>query len=337
MSFVDELRSSRTGKTSVLHEFLTNYAPTQPRVHAFVEGDDDVVFYKTVLEAKVDRKHRVYMYQCAGKANVFAAFGEIVKRFPACRTTMFFVDKDIDDILGRLWPTDPRIFVTDTYSIENYLVGRESLIILTNNFVQCRDVSFDTTLLLQQFDRELKRFHKLVTPLMALITYAKRSAMRPNVSNIQLRELFVLSVDCRPRVRSGDRLAYVCKAAGIVIPPAAVNRVIEIVQELERLPAKRYVRGKFEIWFFVEFFKSLTAQMEAAASEVGGKVKLRSPIEHGNITSALAARIQVPENLERFLQVNLPGDPVLPQTPASGNIEALLSRLRNVIFRFFKF
>jgi hypothetical protein len=337
MSFVDELRSSRAGKTPVVHEFLTNYSPRQPRLHAFVEGDDDVVFYKTVLQARVDVRHRIYVYQCAGKANVFAAFDDIVRRFPECRTIMFFVDKDIDDILGRPWPTDPRIFVTDTYSIENYLVSREALMILINNFVQFRDVSFTTDVILEQFDRELERFHKLATPLMALITYAKRSAMRPNLNNVQLRELFVLSIDCRPRVRPGDRLAYFCRAAGIAIPQGAIGRVTEIAQELRRLPPKRYVRGKFEIWFLVEFFKALLAQMESAAREVGGKLKLRSPVEHGNITSTLAGRIQVPEQLDRFLRVNLPAQNGSQRASSSVDASGLLLRLRRIIYKILKF
>lgn len=315
MSFVEELRRARTGATPILHEFLTNYDPELPRIHAFVEGDDDVVFYKTVLQARVKGKRRVYTYRCGGKERVYEAFRQVVARFSKCRGTLFFVDKDLDDILGRPWPTDPRIFVTDVYSVENYVVSPSALAILLNEFVSFRGVHFDIEVLLRQFEKELLRFHKLLTPLMALITWSRRLGLRPNLENLRLGQLFDFSAEGRVRVSRLDRLEYVCRTAGITVPGSAKERISETTEELKRLPPKRFVRGRFEIWFFVEFFKRLIAQLERSALEVTGKVRLRSPIEHGNILPILAGRIEIPEILDRFLSVHL--SPIEGDRPAS--------------------
>jgi hypothetical protein len=72
------------------------------RVHAFFEGHDDEVFYRRFLEQYVAAGSRLYGYRCDGKQRVYEAFSQITARYPAIRSVLFFVDKDLDDILGLL-------------------------------------------------------------------------------------------------------------------------------------------------------------------------------------------------------------------------------------------
>ena len=82
MSFAEDLKQARAGRTPVLHEFLTNYSPTQARLHAFVEGDEDLVFYKIVLENYAAGKHKLYVYRCGGKARVYEIFDQNHQEIP---------------------------------------------------------------------------------------------------------------------------------------------------------------------------------------------------------------------------------------------------------------
>src|SRR5882672_6397787 len=154
MSFVEELRKSREGRTTALHEFWTNFDPKQPRFHAFFEGHADIVFYKPLIQRHTEAHGRLFTYRCEGKSLVYDAFKAITGRHPNCRGVLFFVDKDIDDIIGEPWPTDPRIYVTDVYSIENYLVCREALRRVIDDLINVRKVAFDMTVSLDHFDRE---------------------------------------------------------------------------------------------------------------------------------------------------------------------------------------
>ena len=247
MSFVDDLKTARSGRTTVLHEFWTNYDPNRPRVHIFLEGHDDVVFYKSILEKYLEGKRPVYAYRCDGKQHVYDAFGQITAKLPHSRQILFFVDKDIDDILGQPWPTDPRIFVTDVYSIENYLVSRDAVSRFIDNFIQFRNVAFQRDAVLDQFDQQLSKFHRLVTPLMAWIIYSRRQGQKPNLSNISLSELFALSEECSIKVRPGERAEYLTRVTAVTFPLRVSSRMLQIVNELKRLPPKRFIRGKMRV------------------------------------------------------------------------------------------
>ena len=334
MSFVDELKKARTGRIPVLHEFLTNYNPGEQRLHAFVEGDDDLVFYRVVLSNQVRDRKSVYLYRCDGKARVYEMFAEVTRRFPDCRSTLFFVDKDVDDILGQPWPTDPRIFVTDVYSVENYIVSSEVLARIIEEFIEFRDVKFESEALMKQFDLELARFHKLVVPLMAWIVFVRRAGMRPNLANIQLRELFAFSSDCRVRIKPGERHDNLCQTTGIKAPKGTLTRVREVAEELKRLPPKRYVRGKFELWFFVEFLKHLLTHLQNSAVGTGGRVRLRIPLEHSNIVALMSGRISAPPSLDLFLRVHLSPEEKADQTPSVSKKSFWVS-IGDIVLRFF--
>src|SRR5712692_6370908 len=98
MSFVDLLRQSRSRPVSVFHKFLVSYEPNGMRTHAFVEGFPDLAFYRNYIEQYVDAGS-LRMYNCEGKASVYQTYAKVVERFPRCRRVVFFVDKDLDDIL----------------------------------------------------------------------------------------------------------------------------------------------------------------------------------------------------------------------------------------------
>src|SRR5579859_6672520 len=110
MSFASLLRESRSSPAALLHKFLNNYDPNQPGVYAFVEGDPDRSFFRAHIERHLADGKRLYVYNCEGKRKVFDAYVKITERHPRCRNVLFFTDKDVDDLTGRVWPTDPRIF-----------------------------------------------------------------------------------------------------------------------------------------------------------------------------------------------------------------------------------
>src|SRR5215469_6281732 len=190
MSFIEVLRKSRSTPTAVLHQFLTSYDPNEPRLYVFVEGEPDKSFYKMLIERFLKGSRRLYVYNCQGKRNVYDAWAKVTARHPTCRNVLFFVDKDIDDIIGQVWPTDPRIFVTDVYSVENYLVRREALEHYITSFVTVRRVSFDLAGILAEFDKSLSQYHQIITPISAWIVVMRRQAFRVLLANVRLDQLF---------------------------------------------------------------------------------------------------------------------------------------------------
>jgi hypothetical protein len=305
MTFIDDLRMARSGRTAVLHEFLLRYDPKQRKLHAFFEGYEDIPFYSGLIEQRLPQGDRLVTYRCGGKREVYELFHSVVQRYPKIKEALFFVDKDLDDILGEPWPTDPRIFVTDTYSIENYLVSTEVFARLCRDSLQMKRVEFPAERMVAQFERQLAMFQRLAIPLMAWIVAVRRSGQRPVLNDVNMGELFGVSIDCCVCVKSHGRLRYLARVTGVLKAPGGLRQFLQIARELKRIPAKRIVRGKFEAWFFVEFWKSLIAQMRALAKEAGGDVAVSVQLERSNFVHILAGRMVVPECLERFLALHL--------------------------------
>src|SRR6185437_11023641 len=145
------------------------------RLHAFFEGHEDCVFFRFFLRRIEDRGWRLYTYRCEGKSKVYEAFENIIRRMPNVSHALFFVDKDLDDILGTPWATDPRIYVTDVYSIENYLVTAAVLQSFVRDCVRSNFVGFDIDVIGTEFDAQLAKFHRKMLPVMAWILIARRA------------------------------------------------------------------------------------------------------------------------------------------------------------------
>jgi hypothetical protein len=291
----------------VLHEFWTQYDPRQSRVHAFFEGHDDVVFFSPHIEKRLPEGFRLFTYRCEGKPRVMDVFTEITKRAPDIRLTLFFVDKDLDDILGAPWPTDPRVFVTDVYSIENYLVSTQVLRRLLRDSIRLTGVSFNEDVIIAQFESQLRSFQERMLVLMAWILVIRRNGGRPNLSNLDLGAMWRISDDGQTCYVTGSRVHTLSRSTGVTLPRDSTRRLREALRELRRMPAKRIVRGKFEGWFFVEFWKRLIAQLRTLAAEEHGKVNIKIALTHTSLVTTLASYVDTPRPLDLFLQAHLAG------------------------------
>lgn len=335
MTFIDDLRLARSGRTAVLHEFLTRYDPRRRSLHAFFEGHEDIAFYCGFIERRLRSGTRLVSYNCGGKRQVYELFEAVVTRYPDIREALFFVDKDVDDILGEPWPTDPRIFVTDVYSVENYLVSQVAFERLYRDSVKLRRVEFPSHKIADQFQRQLAVFHSLTIPLMAWIVVVRRSGRRPNLSDVNLGELFRFSADCSIHAKSAGRSRYMEHVTGTQGLAVQLRSLLQTARELRRMPAKRTVRGKFEAWFFVEFWKNLVGGLRALAKEVNGDVAVSVQLERSNIVQVLAGRVDAPVSLGRFLTLHLSASEAPPVAQEVSRAQARMKRGILSILRLF--
>lgn len=190
MSYLDILRKAKSSRISVFHKFLTNYDPNSGRLYSFVEGDADEAFYRAQVQKYIPDDRLIYTYNCEGKAGVAQAYADVVKRYPHCERVLFFMDKDVDDIVGVQWPSDPRLFVTECYSVENYIINKQALSRYFKDYVKVRKVDVDVDKALETFEKDLAHFHKLMVPVMAWIVIMKRAGVRVILNDVNPGELF---------------------------------------------------------------------------------------------------------------------------------------------------
>jgi hypothetical protein len=329
MSFVDVLRQSRSTPTSLLHQFLTSYDPSEPRVYAFVEGDPDRAFYRAFIEQRLGSR-RLYIFNCEGKRRVFDAYEKVTQRHPECRNVLFFVDKDLDDLVGQTWPNDPRIFVTEWYSVENYLANRRTVDRYFADFLKLRRVTLDLDGVSAQFDSSLADFHRAVKPLMCWIIAMRRFGESVTLSDLKLDKLFKFNGDRVIRIRADAPMSYVYRATQTSPPVNLWRQIRRVRKELDRQDSKRYIRGKFEAWFLVEFVKRVIADLVTVAAESNGSVSIATPLHESNFVQILVRGIQVPASLDSFLRFHLETaqTPAMPEQPGVGaRLMGFLSRV----------
>ncbi len=301
MSFTDLLRNARSSRGTVVHKFLTNYDPNSDRLFAFVEGDADEVFYRAQIQKYVPDQRQIYLYNCEGKQGVCNAYEDIVGRYPKCERVLFFLDKDLDDLVSARWPADPRIFTTECYSIENYVVSMESLSRYFKDFVKIRRVEIDLDTVLVHFDDGLNTFHRLMLPVMAWIVVVRRSGARVNLQDVNPGLLFQVSDEGTYRKQKRGIVAYLCRVGQVGPGIASWKLLRRAFIELRRLPAKSYVRGKFEAWWFIEFGQRVLEGVIRVAQESHGSVKVTAHLNIGAFIQLLAAGTQTPAPLDKFL------------------------------------
>jgi hypothetical protein len=330
MSFTDLLRKARSSRIAMFHKFLTNYDPNSKRVYAFVEGDADEAFYRGQIQKYVLDQRLVYTYNCEGKSGVADAYTDIVRKYPNCERVLFFLDKDVDDIVGVRWPSDPRIFVTDCYSIENYVVDKQALSRYFKDYVKIRKIEVDVDTVLEQFEADLAYFHKMMLPVMAWIVIMRRNRCRVNLQDIDPGELFRVTDDGSSRKPRRFAIAYLTRVTQATAPSPTWAHLRVTCKELKRLPAKTYVRGKFEAWWFAEFGRRILEGVQRVVTESGGSIKTSMPLHPNTFIQLLAAGIATPDSLDAFLSFHTRRGPA-QGTSDSGQADGILQRIAKII------
>jgi hypothetical protein len=309
MSFVDELRKNRKTSSTAFLRFLQNQSPNS--VHVFVEGDDDPSFYRNALNRYCKDNHNIHYHECGGKAQVYRTRETIQKReevpdWAQSMILIYFVDKDLSDILAEDYPNEADIFVTDYYSIENYLVSETMLeIVLTDLFNFYSGEKPDIAAIRQRFHTELQRFYEYVEEIMLWGIYHKRIGSAFSFSDIKLHHFLEIGTDLSLKtiVDTHEWIASLDDMCQIVTDSQFQNQTPELKKIISNREPKHYIRGKFEIWFLVKFLQRLASVLKTDVN-----ISLRYSqglMGERDIVKTLGPRFHpFPERLHSFLKHN---------------------------------
>jgi len=113
----------------------------------------------------------------------------------------------------------------------------------------------------------------------------------------------------------------------ISLAPGILRQVRRNCGELRRLEAKRYIRGKFEGWFLVQFIKRLVEALSAVARQSGGSISVVVPLEDSNYVQVLASCLSVPNSLATFLAFHIRAHQQPSSEPRQGWLVTFLKQL----------
>jgi len=258
---IDEFRNERESPASAYFQFLRNLkSQANNDIHAFFEGRDDRSFYMNFVY-RFSNNQDVYTYLCQNKKGVYETYGKTLKSHYRA-ITLFFVDKDHSDILAEKWEQSSNIYVTDLYSIENYLVSAYMLERVWRELFRFSGIMEFNSRHRAKFDEELKRFYQFTTPLMAWVICLKRQGKSPVINNISISRFFnitkELTLEWKNEVQQTSKSISLLETLCREKTPEegfAIKSMVE--RELLVFHPKSYIRGKLELQFFVKFVNTL--------------------------------------------------------------------------------
>jgi hypothetical protein len=228
----------------------------------------------------------------------------------ALRQSLFFVDKDHTDIMGLAPSAEPQVFQTSHYSIENYLVSEETFSGYWSEILHLDTHDERKAAHWARFQNAYEEFVPRLCTLMALVLIGRGIDERPprklNLNNARLELVFDLNFESgRCAYRPGAGQHFVVATNAVEYPSQQVTALKSIIlRHLGHRPPKTFIRGKYELWFFVKFLQA-TAQMLSSrrlAKESGlRRATPKVALTQEAAVELLAGRASCPADLQQFL------------------------------------
>ena len=303
------LAKEALASNAILHEFRVLWRPDSGELHVFLEGDDDCIFYLPEVRRRVPGGD-VQVYVCDGKPKL-REVRELVAKIPdAYGSCVFFFDRDYDDCLGRQVPEDDRTYLTDGYSIENYVCTDTALQILLTDYMRLSRADPYFAAIEADMTKIEEVFVENMLCLAAWILSCKEAGVAVNLSNcnglkgiceIGGQRIFAFRPDGFKRFKTQT-------GTKDYIPP--VVRVKAWHKHLSTQDADSWIRGKFKFWFFHKALLHIIDKRNEQRVAAGGK-KIRIPavVREGRLFEALAGRVPPPATLTAFLNSSI-GAPI---------------------------
>src|SRR6185437_11969211 len=107
---------------------------------------------------------------------------------------------------------------------------------------------------------------------MAWIIFTRRSGVAVNLNDVDLSNLFEVVDSGIRRHRGVNRYEYIRRVTQANPSMPVWRQVRATYMELQRMPPKSSVRGKFEAWFFVHAATRISDALRRVSVENGGSV-----------------------------------------------------------------
>lgn len=308
------LRQERNIAHAVFHSVILALSKSKTSdIFLFFEGEDDPAFYQSHIRIFLHGfNHNSFI--CYGRSEVLKVFDLITNDSRAIGRSLFFIDKDHNDVLGAPTPIARNIFQTTLYSIENYLVSEEIFSAYWSEILHLDTTDPRKIAYQEQFRRTYVAYSKRMCTLMAFILYARgfegAVVRKLNLNNVRLELMFRLNFDdatCRYQAGAGKHFAIATNVRDHPIS-ACNSEIRRILRSCVRTrTTKEIVRGKYELWFFVKFLQNVSHQLSSRQAAKASGLRRATPkifISIENAVEILSSRLNCPPELSEFLKVN---------------------------------
>lgn len=311
MSMIETHEKALDSENVVYHEFLLIYKKSKKLVYGVIEGKEDPSFYRGLIENMLPSEWRVKLITAGNKVKVLKTHESFDwNRFDK-QQICFFIDSDLSVFIRDIWLQDQNIYVTDGYSIENEVLNHTTLERVLEeilNIVELDEKELET--IANLFESSKSYFSEKLTPIMAQIIAWKRDEQRTCLENIQMKDLFEFEkgkITLKSTYQNVDeRLGYAADKCNLV----STNP--EVISEIEnefigKSGPEKYIRGKYLLWFFINFAFSVHDSIMEFCSRYKSKPKAKVSLGIKNALVIIGPRVRIPPSLQEFVSNNYCG------------------------------
>lgn len=301
MTLLTYIKNEAKSPQTNLLLFLQKYNKYDNNYHFFFEGEDDPSFYLTKLINNCNIMSSNFIYCTYGKDNALKIHSLINWSIYAKNRTLFFIDKDHEDFIQKQTSNEENIYVTELYSIENYITEPS---LLRNILIEIFHINNDEliTNIIDLFRLSYQSFKIKMIILNSWIIVNRLNSRKMNLNNIDLSKLYKIESNGKIKnlfKKREEYYKYLNKQANDVSIPNLQTLIIKVIFQLKKISnAKIYIRGKFELWHYVEFLKFTANYLK----KNGQNPKIKTNINHSNALEILAPRVNTPEKLHLFIK-----------------------------------
>lgn len=301
--FVDFLEEEGRSWSSVLHVYRQGYRAGSGTIHLFFEGIDDKKYYMPYVRSQIENLE-TQTYVCNGKTDVLRLRDEIYINELNDVKILFFVDKDFDDLLDQLPGPFEDLFVTEFYSIENYLASEGAIRIIFDDFLNINKSDKLYEEVISAFAKSREQFGDFMRPIIAWALCLREDNIRPRLDKVSIGGCFKIAEDLS--VSAKPNFVSIFRRACEVGEPQIGDECIEKWERrLLKEDVKIWLRGKYEVWHFAEFLRTLIRTLRKKQKKGTSRLKVPKGLEGNDLFETLGARLPQPKRLQMFLESHL--------------------------------
>jgi hypothetical protein len=307
VSFKEKIKAeSKTSATVGFVYFTAAYRSRATAHYILCESTADARFYDLALERGIGAK-LFYFVPCNGKNGVLATRARIHKGRYDRKRVSAIIDKDHDDFINPPIKRDADIFVTEGYSVENYLISIEHFERVLRQFTGLQAHDPVIAVARQWYARLEGSFIEALADGMAIGIYLRRRLGADAVHFDKLEpHLFFRCVDYEnfSVISSlGDEL---CRIHGVPKADEVRKKSLRIVMMLKARPPHKWIRGKYYSWWFIQAFSKITRRLcDHHNDHVGQPIKCGLNLGQAIFIAILAQHSVPPKALVRFFKGRL--------------------------------
>lgn len=292
--YLETMRHARNSDAVVKLELIDLRGDIPTGTILVFEGDDDKIVYFQWIR-RIDSSFVYEPLPVRGKKRVLQLRDAALRDLNGLANNVyFFVDRDYDDLGGH--SEHENTFVTDAYSVENYLVSTEVLRDFLTNEFHCHGRPSVKAAIIEVFDRVHAQFIEVTSEQNFRIFAGRRLNIRiepiPEKLNA-VAKVNLVSVEAKNNPENIIRLER---------EPTA-EECADLRIEFDGFDCKLRFRGKFMIKFFERWLLELAKDYSSEETVFFHELDRVSNAKVSEITlGTMASRSRMPSGLEQFVQ-----------------------------------